>query len=70
MNSKPSTPPSTPGPHHDHKGHTPGDLDEHGHRDTSLPAKKQGSEEHHDHKGHVPGDKDQHGHQDTSIKKK
>jgi hypothetical protein len=24
-----------PGPHHDHPGHKPGDLDPHGHRDTS-----------------------------------
>ncbi|WP_298856794.1 hypothetical protein [uncultured Aquimonas sp.] len=68
MSTKQPTP--QPGPHHDHKGHTPGDLDEHGHRDTSVPAKKQGADEHHDHKGHVPGDKDQHGHQDTSGKKK
>ncbi len=62
-------PAEKPGPHHDHKGHTPGNLDEQGHRDTSVPAKKQG-EEHHDHKGHTPGDVDQHGHKDTSVNKK
>jgi hypothetical protein len=28
-----------PGPHHDHPGHQPGDLDEHGHRDKSAPPK-------------------------------
>lgn len=67
MSSK--QPAEKPGPHHDHKGHTPGDLDEHGHRDTSVPGKKQ-TQEHHDHAGHTPGDKDQHGHQDTGSKKK
>lgn len=26
-----------PGPHHPHKGHVPGDLDPHGHRDKRTP---------------------------------
>lgn len=53
----------TPGPHHDHPGHKPGDLDEHGHRDKSA-TEKPGP--HHDHPGHKPGDVDQHGHRDKS----
>ena len=63
-------PTEKPGPHHDHAGHTPGDLDPHGHRDTSVPAEKQGSNVHHNHEGHTPGDKDQHGHRNTGTKKK
>lgn len=62
-------PTEKPGPHHDHVGHTPGDLDPHGHRDTSAPPRNPVTE-HHDHEGHVPGDKDPHGHQDTSAPKK
>jgi len=53
-----------PGPHHDHPGHTPGDLDEHGHRDKSV-TEKPGP--HHDHPGHQPGDLDEHGHRDKSA---
>ncbi len=70
MNSKQPT--EQPGPHHDHPGHVPGDLDPHGHRDTSVPAKKQPETgtEHHDHVGHTPGDTDLHGHKDTSGTKK
>lgn len=58
------TPTERPGPHHDHPGHTPGDLDQHGHRDKSGQTEKPG--EHHDHPDHHPGDVDQHGHRDKS----
>lgn len=53
-----------PGTHHDHPGHTPGDLDPHGHRDKD--EKKEVAGEHHDHPGHKPGDLDPHGHRDKS----
>ena len=32
-------PQEKPGQHHDHPGHTPGGLDQHGHRDKSVPPK-------------------------------
>lgn len=48
--------------HHDHPGHKPGDVDQHGHRDAREGAQP---EEHHDHPGHEPGDRDEHGHRDT-----
>ena len=57
-------PQEKPGPHHDHPGHTPGDLDEHGHRDRSV---KEEPGPHHDHPGHQPGDLDEHGHRDKSA---
>ena len=44
--------------------HTPGDLDPHGHRDTSV---KEVPGPHHDHPGHQPGDLDPHGHRDKSA---
>lgn len=53
-----------PGTHHDHAGHTPGDVDQHGHRDTNGQQDAPG--EHHDHPDHTPGDVDQHGHRDTN----
>lgn len=53
-----------PGQNHDHPGHKPGDLDEHGHRDKSA-SEKPG--EHHDHPGYKLGDLDQHGHRDKSA---
>lgn len=28
-----------PGQHHEHPGHKPGDLDQHGHRDKSAPPR-------------------------------
>ncbi len=52
-------PEEKPGPHHDHEGHVPGDLDPHGHRDTSV-GKQPAA--HHPHKRHTPGDVDEHGH--------
>ena len=52
-----------PGTHHEHPGHKPGDLDEHGHRDKTV-TEKPG--EHHDHPGHKPGDLDEHGHRDKA----
>lgn len=52
------------GSHHDHPGHTPGDLNPHGHRDTSGQRDVPG--EHHDHPGHTPGDVDPDGHRDKS----
>lgn len=63
----PNQPTEKPGPHHDHEGHVPGDLDPHGHRDKSVPKAQPG--EHHPHEGHEPGDLDQHGHRDTGGKK-
>lgn len=64
-----------PGEHHDHPGHKPGDLDQHGHRDkagqkdaANKPKETPGP--HHDHPGHVPGDLDEHGHRDKSAPKK
>lgn len=62
-------PTEKPGPHHDHEGHVPGDLDQHGHRDKSAPPVGGQSDQHHRHPGHKPGDVDQHGHRDTSQKK-
>jgi hypothetical protein len=56
-------PEEKPGEHHDHAGHTPGDLDPHGHRDTD--GQKEVPGEHHDHPGHTPGDLDPDGHRDT-----
>lgn len=53
-----------PGQHHDHPGHTPGDLDEHGHRDKAGQPEAAG--EHHPHPGHTPGDLDEHGHRDKA----
>ena len=44
-----------------------GDLDEHGHRDTSV---SETPGEHHDHPGHKPGDLDEHGHRDRSASPK
>lgn len=32
-------PEEKPGQHHDHPGHKPGDLDQHGHRDKSAKDK-------------------------------
>jgi hypothetical protein len=52
-----------PGTHHEHAGHKPGDLDQHGHRDKTV-TEKPG--EHHDHPGHKPGDLDEHGHRDKA----
>lgn len=52
------------GVHHDHPGHTPGDLDAHGHRDKSV---KEVPGQHHDHPGHQPGDLDPQGHRDKSA---
>lgn len=64
-----SNPPTEkPGPHHDHEGHVPGDLDPHGHRDKSAPPVDVKPGEHHPHPGHKPGDVDQHGHRDTGAK--
>lgn len=57
-------PQEKPGPHHDHPGHTPGDLDPHGHRDKQGQKEKEVPGQHHDHPGHKPGDVDQHGHRD------
>lgn len=54
------------GQHHDHPDHKPGDVDQHGHGDTS--GKKDVPGQHHDHPDHKPGDVDQHGHRDTSGK--
>lgn len=51
-----------PGPHHDHQGHKPGDVDQHGYRDKA--GQKEVPGQHHDHPGHKPGDLDQHGHRD------
>jgi hypothetical protein len=53
-----------PGPHRDHPGHVPGDLDPEGHRDKSV---KERPGQHHDHPGHVPGDLDPEGHRDKSA---
>ena len=52
-----------PGTHHEHAGHKPGDLDQHGHRDKTV-TEKPG--EHHHHPGHKPGDLDEHGHRDKA----
>ena len=60
-------PTEKPGPHHDHPGHKPGDLDPHGHRDKE--GQKEVPGEHHDHPGHTPGDLDPHGHRDKSDKR-
>lgn len=57
-------PQEKPGPHHDHPGHKPGDLDPHGHRDKQGQKSKETTGQHHDHPGHKPGDLDQHGHRD------
>ena len=57
-------PQEKPGQHHDHPGHKPGDLDQHGHRDQSVTEK---SGQHHDHPGHKQGDLDTHGHHDESA---
>lgn len=63
-----------PGQHHDHPGHKPGDVDQHGHRDKSgQKGMDKGKTEkpgpHHDHPGHKPGDLDDHGHRDKTGKK-
>lgn len=60
-NQKPAV---NPGPHHPHEGHVPGDLDPHGHRDTSAPPVDEQPGAHHPHEGHKPGDLDPHGHRD------
>lgn len=57
-----------PGQHHDHPGHTPGDLDEHGHRDKA--GAKEVAGEHHSHPDHHAGDVDEHGHRDKGGTKK
>ncbi len=64
MASNPIKPQEKSGPHHDHKDHTPGDLDQHGHSDTSV---KEQPGAHHPHKGHVPGDLDPQGHRDNTV---
>lgn len=65
----PQDPKERPGPHHPHPGHKPGDLDPHGHRDTSVDqggsAQQEQPGQHHPHTGHKPGDLDPHGHRDT-----
>lgn len=58
-------PEEKPGQHHEHPGHTPGDLDQHGHRDKA--GQKEVPGQHHEHPGHQPGDLDQHGHRDKST---
>lgn len=50
--------------HHDHPGHTAGDVDQHGHRDA---AANEVPGEHHQHPDHTPGDLDPHGHRDTTA---
>lgn len=67
MSATPNQPEVKPGTHHDHKGHTPGDLDQHGHRDTSV-QEQPGA--HHPHEGHVPGDLDPQGHRDKTAQPK
>ena len=63
MTNNTQQPKEKSGPHHPHEGHVPGDLDPHGHRDTSVDEQPPGA--HHPHKGHTPGDTDPHGHKDT-----
>lgn len=63
-------PKENPGQHHDHPGHKPGDVDQHGHRDKAGTGGQGTTEKpgpHHDHPGHQPGDLDEHGHRDRSV---
>lgn len=62
-------PTEKPGPHHDHEGHVPGDLDPHGHRDTSAQPGDASGNLHHAHPGHKPDDVDPQGHRDTGASK-